>query len=175
MEDHSKEALRQSIRREVRSLRNALPLEEWLRKSHDIRRRCVELRSFINAKSLLFYVSFGREVETHQMIREALNVGKRVFVPFVQYNTSALLISEVKEFDRDLEKGTFGILEPKKEFLREGSIKEIEFILVPGIAFDREGRRLGFGGGFYDRLLSFANSKTLLVGLAFECQLVPEI
>ena len=105
------------------------------------------------------------------MIKEALNE-KKVVVPISNKKDCSLTLSELKDWD-DLEASSYGILEPKKEKIKEISIDEIDLIIVPGVAFDKFGNRLGHGKGYYDRLLKNAN--TTIIGLAFEFQTIEKI
>jgi 5-formyltetrahydrofolate cyclo-ligase len=85
-----------------------------------------------------------------------------------------LLLSEIRDFPGELSQGSFGILEPKAEFIRPVSPEELEIVVVPGVAFDYEGTRIGYGGGFYDRFLKEVKDATI-IGLAYECQILPKL
>jgi 5-formyltetrahydrofolate cyclo-ligase len=95
-----------------------------------------------------------------------------VYVPISDTTNHTLQISHLSKFS-DLSPGTYGILEPKKEKIKPTSIHEIDIVLVPGVAFDRFGHRLGQGGGYYDWFLSKTN--VVSIGLAFEFQILKEI
>lgn len=117
------------------------------------------------------YVGFGSEVSTEGWIRERLAAGLRVAVPLADESSGRLLFSEVKDLDRDLTRGTRGIMEPRRERLRPVPPSSFDAVIVPGCAFDLTGRRLGHGLGFYDRFLAGLRGRTALVGLAFSAQL----
>jgi len=117
----------------------------------------------------MFYASFQSEVETHLMIRRALSEGKRVVLPRVKGKELELI--EIGNFDQDVSPGAWGIPEPDRG--QSVAVKDIGLIIVPGAAFDERGNRLGYGAGFYDKLLPSFHKTT--VALAFEVQILPEV
>ncbi len=117
----------------------------------------------------MFFASFRSEVETGPMIRRVLQSGKRVVLPKVQ--GSELALYEIRDFDNDVESGTWGIPEPKS--IMPASLTDIDLMIIPGAAFDKRGNRLGYGAGYYDKLLPAFGKAT--VALAFEAQIVDEI
>jgi len=129
----------------------------------------------------MFYVSFRSEVKTEKMIRNALNLGKRVAVPIV--DREKIMVSEIKNLKEELTKGSLGLREPKKEFRRRVDQKKIDLVVVPGVVFDRTGGRLGYGRGYYDRFLRSSSialrmgrsAHCALIGLAFDLQIARKI
>jgi 5-formyltetrahydrofolate cyclo-ligase len=107
------------------------------------------------------------------MIKEALKLGKMIAVPIVE-KEKTLSLSELKDFENELEVGKFGILEPKLEYRRRVNLEEVELVIVPGIAFDKNGNRIGYGGGYYDYLLKKMKDVSF-IGLAYELQIVTQI
>jgi len=166
---------KEDIRKKILSLRDSLTEEEMESKSELIQENLFNLPEFKKAKTILFYVSTRNEVKTEQMIKSALKQGKRVVIPLSDMKGRKLILSELKDFDKELETGTFNILEPKKEFFRLVSPEEIDFIIVPGIAFDKDGDRIGYGMGFYDKFLNSLKKRIPTVGLAYEFQVVDDI
>ncbi len=128
------------------------------------------------ATSVLWYLSVRAEVATHEPLQQALAGQQQVVVPFC--DGTLLKLFWLKAWS-DLQPGAFGILEPKPELQadrqREVPLQAIDFAIVPGVAFDRAGHRLGHGQGYYDRLLATRKSTTLLCGVCFESQLVEAI
>ncbi len=135
------------LRKELLSARNQTS-EKKLSLSH-----LENLAEFKNAKTVFCYVSAGSEVNTLSLIHEILNK-KRVTVPYCTDKNGNMIAVEIKSPD-ELKEGLFGILEPinPKEFPKD----KIDFVIVPGIAFDKDGYRLGYGKGYYDRFLSDIN------------------
>ncbi len=112
------------------------------------------------------------------MIRKTLKTGRRVLVPLVDVRLNSLLISELTDYDDDLEVGTFGVLEPKLKSRRIVPSREVDLILVPGVAFDMHGHWLGYGKGYYDKFLSGLSgneSHVVFIGLAFDFQVLETI
>ncbi|HAW59996.1 MAG TPA: 5-formyltetrahydrofolate cyclo-ligase [Actinobacteria bacterium] len=165
---------KEALRREILTKRDSQTAEEMARKSSKIKERLWGLPEFKRAKVVMFYVSFGSEVQTKEMIKEVLATGKKVIVPAPQPKKRELLCSLIGDY-RDLEPGTYGILEPKKSKIRPVDVSHLDLIIVPGCVFDLRGYRLGYGKGYYDRFLKKTTPKTTLVGLAYELQIVKEI
>ena len=105
-----------------------------------------------DCKWLMVYVSFGTEINTHELIRRALADGKHVVAPICAENHT-MILSEIKNFPEDLEEGHYGILEVKENCIRKVDPKKLDLVLLPGMAFMPDGGRMGFGGGYYDRFL----------------------
>lgn len=151
--------------------RKALSSEECRLKSGEIAKRFLASPEFNAAQTIHFYLAMAAEVQTDEMIREALRMKKRVVVPLVQPETKSLALSELIELHPSkLQPGPYGISEPRLEYRKKVDPREVELWVVPGVAFDETGNRLGFGGGYYDRLLSSARGRK--VGVAFEFQVL---
>lgn len=160
------------IRERLRQQRQKLSRTEVAEKSARILANLLPLSEVRSAKTLHCYVAWKNEVDTHELIRTLLNDGHRVMVPIVDVATKRLRHSEVRDFG-ELRAGTYGILEPAEEFLREVKLSDIDLIIVPGLAFDLSGHRLGYGGGYYDAFLATTNA--LKLALAYQFQLIDQI
>lgn len=163
-------SLKSSIRKHKLAEIDALPIAERRNFGIKIKNRLFSLPEYDSAKTICSYVSFCSEVETYDIIKESIAAGKRVIVPKIDLVHKVLLLSEINSFD-ELKQGAYGILEP--DMIRPANIDEIDLFIVPGIAFDRAGNRLGRGKGYYDKLLSSTSS--VKIGLAYEIQLEKEI
>ncbi len=124
----------------------------------------------------MFYVDVRDEVRTRQALPDALKSGKRIVVPYCLDGELELFWLESMD---ELELGMYRILEPKNE-LRTVAAKhlqpeDLDLVMVPGVAFDRNGGRTGHGKGYYDKLLQHARKDAPLVALSFECQLFEQI
>lgn len=131
---------------------------------------------FVAAKTVMVYIDVRTEVRTRQHLPKLLEGGKRIVVPYCVDGELELFLLEHMD---ELSIGMYKILEPKED-LRDSpakrvDVKELDLIMVPGVAFDPNGARMGHGFGYYDKLLEHARSDTPLVALAFECQIFPEI
>ncbi|MFH1240400.1 MAG: 5-formyltetrahydrofolate cyclo-ligase [Candidatus Diapherotrites archaeon] len=166
--------MKQKLREKIMALRDAHAHEDITFKSHEIKKRLFNLSEFKKAKNVMFYAAMKGEVKTRAMIQETLAMGKKVIVPITDFEKQEISISEIKSFT-ELEEKKCGLYEPKKEFFREFDPKKVDFIIVPGLAFDCEGDRIGYGFGFYDKFLLKIKPTIPTVGLAFEFQIVYEI
>jgi 5-formyltetrahydrofolate cyclo-ligase len=146
---------------------------EITQKSALIKERLFELEEFQRSHTILFYVSYGSEVATHEMIKACLASGKKVVVPCTDAKNRMLSLSGLRRWE-DLGMGAYHIQEPRVECRCDVSLDAVDLIIVPGIAFDLAGHRIGHGMGYYDRLLS-KNIKATKIALAFELQLVEKI
>jgi len=138
--------------------------------------RFMELPEYHSAKTVMFYVDVRDEVRTRQALPSALASGKRIVVPYCLDGELELFWLENME---ELELGMYRILEPKNE-LRAVASKhlqptDLDLVMVPGVAFDRNGGRTGHGKGYYDKLLQHARLDAPLIALAFECQMFEKI
>jgi 5-formyltetrahydrofolate cyclo-ligase len=166
--------IKQQIREQAHANRKALENKDEL--SRTICEKFAALPDYQAARTVLFYLDVRAEVRTRHYLPTALTHGKKIVVP---YCVDGLLeLFHLENMD-ELDVGMYKILEPKAELravpAKRVDVKEIDLVMVPGVAFDRTGARMGHGKGYYDKLLEHARPETPLVALAFECQLFPEI
>ena len=168
----TKEFLKEQIRRK----RLKLSREEVEEKSKSIKEKLLSLPEFQSARTVAFYVAMKKsnEAETEEMIKESLRLGKRVLVPITDLVEDKIVFSEIKNFD-DLLPSTFDILEPSPELRKILPYEAIRLIVVPGIVFDLSGHRIGYGLGFYDKMLPQLTKYVTKIGLAFELQVVEKL
>lgn len=157
------------LRQEFLARRNALEESERTRYSSLIRQRVFGHTAWTNATLILCYVSFGSEVETHALIQEALRFKKRIVIPVHDGKTHGSPLTEITRFG-ELTVSHRGILQVDPQSHRLIDPSEVELALIPGIAFDKTGGRLGFGGGYFDKLLP-TMKKTKRMALAYEVQI----
>lgn len=165
--------MKDALRQQMLELRNNIPKHKILKNNEKIKKRFFKLKEFSIADTLLFYVSYNNEVDTHNMIKKCISNDKRVIVPLTNKKNRRLILSELKNWN-DLNRGTYGIMEPLNEQIKEVPLNIIDIIVVPGVAFDKSGNRIGHGLGYYDGLLK-NSTKIIKIGLAFELQLVDKI
>lgn len=144
-------------------------------KSFQIQKKLFSLFEFIKAKTILFYLSFDAEVETFRMIDKAILENKKVAVPVIDKHNRALLPSLIFDCGYNLEVGPYGIYQPSSPYRRTLSINKLDMIVVPAVAFDLEGNRLGRGLGYYDRFLNSLPRRIPTVGLAFDFQVLKRL
>jgi 5-formyltetrahydrofolate cyclo-ligase len=168
MEKQTKNQLRKTYLEK----RDGLNAVTRARDSAIIRHRVLHHPEWRIAETILTYVSIRSEVETLKLIQEAFAQKKRVVVPVIDPDRKHISLSELRAVG-DLAAGKFhGIPEPAAAMRTAVQPSEIELALIPGTAFDRQGGRLGFGGGYFDRLLAeMSNARRL--ALAYSVQLHP--
>jgi len=161
--------MKKSLRESMLEKRNSLSKEEIAEISIKIKENLFGLDEFKKSKVVMFYVSFNNEAYTHDMIKESFK-SKLVVVPKTLNNE--IEPSIIIDFEQLIPSGKFGILEPIEA--AKINIKNIQAVIVPGIAFDKNGHRLGFGFGYYDKFLAKV-PKALKIGLAFDFQIVDNL
>ncbi|MDD4911502.1 MAG: 5-formyltetrahydrofolate cyclo-ligase [Sideroxydans sp.] len=170
------QARKQALRRSIIAARdNLTPTLRAHASKHIVDQLC-KLATYKASRIVLGYLNFGSEVASEAWVRQALTDGKCVLLPRVNKASKHLELFEVKDIDSDVETGAYGIREPIVERCdRFEALGEIDLILMPGVAFDWEGGRLGYGGGYFDRLLAHLPHRPVLIAGAFAMQVVKEI
>ena len=169
---------KQRFRQQALARRDAIPADVRAAKSAAIARRVAALPQWQGADAVLGYMSFRSEVETRSLLAAALREGKRVALPKVNRHMRRLELYWVEGLGAPwVAQGSWGIDEPVLEHCPPAPLEELDIILVPGVAFDLCGRRLGYGGGFYDVLLKEASEdlRDNALALAFEEQIWEEV
>lgn len=165
------------IRKQAIDIRNKLDKNQVVLQSEIIAAKLNQLDLIKNAKSIMCYVSFENEVETHTLISDWIGSGKQVSVPYVVNARTparfmhAISISDLKE----LEEGTFGVLEP---LFKENNIVDpstIDAVIVPGSAFDINKNRIGYGAGYYDMFLKKTSGRCSKIGICYDFQIYESI
>jgi 5-formyltetrahydrofolate cyclo-ligase len=169
--DQRKALLRASVLAE----RDGLPVPVRNERSRAIVTTIAALPDFASATSVLLTFSFGSEVETGELIAHSLACGKTLFLPLVNKESRMLELYEVSEPESQLARGTYGIAEPRPERCRRTSYAEVEWVLVPGVVYADDGFRIGYGGGYYDRLLPLLAPAVPRVSAAFQFQRRSEV
>jgi 5-formyltetrahydrofolate cyclo-ligase len=162
------------LRARVLAERDALPADIRARASAAIVARMLGRPDFPAAQCILVTLPFHNEWDTTALVRAALDAGKTVAVPRVDKDARMLELHEITDLARDVRLGYRSIPEPRADCPRIAR-DEIDFVVVPGVAFDREGRRLGYGGGYYDRLLPLLSPRAPRVAGAFDVQVVDRV
>jgi 5-formyltetrahydrofolate cyclo-ligase len=158
------------LRREVLAARDALAADARVTASAQITRQLLALDAWKNARCILAYLSFGSEFDTAELIDNATATGKQICLPRVDRDTRTLEIHRVIDLTRDVQAGVWGIREPHAG-CPSADLEAIDFVLVPGVAFTPRCERLGYGGGFYDRLIARFAQRPPLVAAAFGVQM----
>lgn len=165
---------KKKLREEMRAKLAAHPKSEIGPKSKKIEDKLFALPVFGRVRTVAFFASLDGEVSTHAMIERALREGKHVVLPRVDAEKRELKFYEIKSLKKDTAPGTLGILEPKAS-LAAADVPAIECVIVPGLAFDRGGARLGRGAGYYDKFLAKLSPRTAKIGIGFSFQMMKSV
>lgn len=158
------------LRKELLRKRDAIPPEVRKAKNRLIQERILTLDEFRNAGVIFFFASFRTEFETTELIKISLAAGKRSVLPKVDREKQELVLYEIRDFS-ELAPGYMGIPEPASPETPV-SMNEVELVIIPGAGFDPHGNRIGYGGGYYDRLLSGLQKYVPVIAPAYEEQIV---
>ncbi|HYY71418.1 MAG TPA: 5-formyltetrahydrofolate cyclo-ligase [Nitrososphaeraceae archaeon] len=161
------------IRKDILSKRNSLSEFEIINNSKIINIRVIATKEYQSSKSIGAYYPIGSEVKTFEIIKHSIDNKKDIGLPRVLDSTNIEFFKIIEDSFEKIKftKGKYGIFENTMSNTR---IDQMDLLIIPGIAFDLQGNRLGYGKGYYDRLLSSRKAK-YIIGLAYEDQLINEI
>ena len=171
-------AEKKRLRAEILKTRSEIPEEKITRDSGVIIEKLKSLESYRNSSTVMCFVDFRKEVMTRAFLQHSLDLGKRVLVPLVlkeDDGNRSLKACHLLDLGEDLAPGTMGILEPKPEKRRFTDPAEIDFFVVPGVAFDVFKNRLGYGAGFHDVLLKKLRPDCDTTAVCFDFQVFDRI
>lgn len=159
------------MRRLAKGMRSELAPAEIKKNSGKIANKILRLREFKKSKVIACFVSLADEVETRGIIERALTLKKHVAVPVTALGFKKVFFSAIRTWDDIDSHGKGGIPEPSRRNWRKVKLKDVDLVITPGLLFDREGNRLGYGAGVYDRLLK-QMPHALKIGVAFNVSLI---
>jgi 5-formyltetrahydrofolate cyclo-ligase len=163
------------IRKEIAEAIGKLSVDELAEKTSLIENRLFEFANFLEAKIALLYVDSQNEVKSSGIIRRTFDQNKIVVLPLVKVDTKKFKLFKIDDFAKDLKPGQNGILQPDPGKCRTVPIDCIDIAIIPGIAFDEKGGRIGSGDGYYDRLIPHLPVTTRKVALALDYQIIPQV
>lgn len=155
-------------RKKLLAQRGNLASTKRKEKSEIIRKKLFEEQEFQQAQRILIYIDFNNEVRTIDIIKKMLADTKEVIVPIT--GEEKLYLSELKDLT-ELKPNDYGILEPKEKYMRLVKEESLDLIVAPGVGFDRSCNRIGYGGGYYDRLLAIV-PQVPVIALSFAEQII---
>jgi 5-formyltetrahydrofolate cyclo-ligase len=164
---------KKELREHMKNERNSMTVENKAAKDTNIFSKVIKSEYYKEAKTIMTYISFGSEVDTLSIIKHALENNKIVCVPKIINKSQGMKAIKIEALG-DLEKNNIGIMEPLS-FDNEIISKDIDLFLVPGLAFDKEGGRIGYGAAYYDRFLRESKNSSIKMGLAFDLQLIDRV
>lgn len=163
-----------SLRRELLARRDSIPPVVRRSKDRAIYELLVSLDEFRAATTILFFASFRSEVDTLDMIKTSLAQGKKAVLPRVVRDSRSLSLFEIRDLS-ELSEGYMGIPEPAVGEERSVPLTDVDLVVIPGAGFDASGNRIGYGGGYYDRMLAEAAGTIPVVAPAYEEQFVESV
>jgi 5-formyltetrahydrofolate cyclo-ligase len=164
---------KKEIRKYILNMRDAVNAEQKEDWDSKIFTSLINSDFYRNANVIFAFVSFKSEVDTHRFINHAVRDNKVICVPRIKSKETGIEVFRIGNME-DLKTGYYGILEPKDSCLKVND-EDIDLILMPGVAFDREGGRVGYGAGFYDRYLAKLKEKADKIALAYHIQLLDKV
>lgn len=161
---------KKSLRKHFSALRRQ---NYTLEKCDAITEKILTGREYNTCSQLFVYSSYNYEADTQKIIDNCLDTGKKIALPYVTDKAHTMVFVYIKD-KKELVKNKYGIYEPVFDLKNIAVSDENTFIIVPGLAFDRQKNRLGYGGGYYDKYLS-ENTYMQALGIGFQCQLIPQL
>lgn len=166
-------SIKSDVRRQVEKKRAGLDPLRHKEFSIKISRRLFALEEYLKASNIFIYYPYRSEIDTRIIINRSLEDDKNIILPRV--SGKSLELFYVKDMVHDLQEGSFGIMEPIPKKAVLARISDIDLAIVPGLAFDKSLNRIGYGGGFYDRVLERIKKDTPRIALCFELQMIEDV
>ncbi|HOA19492.1 MAG TPA: 5-formyltetrahydrofolate cyclo-ligase [Sedimentibacter sp.] len=160
------------IRKRILNVRNNMSKEDVKKNSNAIMDKITSLDIYKHSKVVFIYMDFKNEVMTSNLIKRMLSEKKRVVIPYTDSINTVLIPSEITK-ESDLKQNSFGYFEPKS--ILPVNIEEIDLVIVPGVVFDKNLNRIGFGKGYYDKILNRLKPSAKKVALAHDFQVLEDI
>ncbi|MGB4439693.1 MAG: 5-formyltetrahydrofolate cyclo-ligase [Sedimentibacter sp.] len=166
---------KRELRIKILNIRNSMEKEHVLKKSSIIIDKLVNSEVYKNSNTVFIYMDFKNEVMTSQLIMQMLKEKKRVVIPYTDTINTVIIPSELKNMESDLALSSFGYYEPIFEKIIPVNPEEFDLVVVPGVVFDKNLNRVGFGKGYYDRILNKIRPDAQAVAIAYEFQVLDEV
>jgi 5-formyltetrahydrofolate cyclo-ligase len=164
---------KEKLRKKIQNRRDNLRVLYRKERSKIIAEKFFNTVYYINSNNILIYYPFRSEVDVTIIIKKALKNKKNIILPRIdKHNLNLFYVNDLK---KQLEKGTYGIMEPTIGLCRPADISDIDLAVVPGLGFDKKLNRLGYGGGFYDKLLMHIPEGVKKIALCFDIQVINNI
>lgn len=164
---------KETLRKIIKVKRSELKYKDKQNKDNIIFSNLKNERLFNSAEIIFIFVSFGDEVDTHKIINYGLSLGKTICVPKVISKEKGMKALKIHNLEH-MERSRYGILEPFDD-AEEISAEAVDLFLVPGLAFDTKGGRVGYGGGFYDKFLIKARENADKIALGYDFQIIEKV
>lgn len=167
--------MKKEFRKKVISLRKEKDKSFIKHNSDIIAEKLLQLDCIKNSQNIMLYLDFNNEVKTDNLINKLINLGKTVSSPITLKEERKLIPSQITDLENGIQYGAYNIREPKRECSPSIDIKDLDVVIVPAVAYDKNCYRLGYGGGFYDRFLENLREDAITIGIAFDLQIFDEV
>lgn len=168
-------AAKEQIRKDVAKVINGFTERQRADKTRAIESRLFEFANFLEARIVLLYVDGDHEVRTKNILKRCYDFNKVVVLPAFDPERHKGKILKVDHLDKDLHPGPRGVAQPNPSRCKPVPIQKVDIAIIPGLAFDEKGARIGSGKGYYDRFIPELPATTRKVALAFEEQIIPQV
>ena len=158
----------------MKEKRDNIPAASRRKKSSMIAEAVRKLAAYRKAKTVMFYMNINSEVMTSEMVKNAVKDGKNIVLPYLGKEKSCIRTALIRSLEQDLVKGAYGIMEPDPGLCKTVPASKIDMAVIPAVAYDISCRRIGYGGGYYDRWLKKI-PRSARVGVAFDSQVISAI
>lgn len=166
---------KEQIRKDIAKTLNSLTEKQRTEKAKAIESKLFGFANFLEARITLLYIDGDNEVRTKSILKRAYDFTKIVVLPAFDPERLKVAILKVDHPDKDLVPGPRGVLEPNPARCKPVPLQKIDIAIIPGLAFDEKGARIGSGHGYYDRFIPDLPATTRKVALAFEEQIIPQV
>ncbi len=164
-----------SVLSQVAERMNALSPEQIEEKYNIIENKLFEFANFLESHQVFLYPPGSKEIPTENIIRKAMEIEKSIILPVFTDVKNTFLLYKISHFDKDLVLNAHDMLEPNPERCKKIALDDVDIAIIPGLAFDDKGGRLGFGNNYYSKLITKLPETCRKVALAYEEQIVDQI
>jgi len=164
-----------SVLSQVAERMNALSPEQIEEKYNIIESKLFEFANFLESQQVFLYPPGSKEIPTENIIRKAMEIEKSIILPVFTDVKNTFLLYKISHFDKDLVPNTREMLEPNPERCKKIALDDVDIAIIPGLAFDDKGGRMGFGNNYYSKLITKLPETCRKVSLAYEEQIVDQI
>jgi len=166
--------MKSEIRKKILTIRDSLSAEEVAEKSLQIKNRLINTSMYSEANHIFTFLSFNNEVMTKPIIDDCILKNKQLYIPLCNTRIKEIVLCKFEGWDR-LRPSKFGILEPVRDNIRIVNRSILDMAIVPGAVFDRNGNRIGYGAGYYDRFFFSLKKDIIKIAICYSFQVVDRI
>jgi 5-formyltetrahydrofolate cyclo-ligase len=168
-------ALKEQIRKDMAKVINGFTEKQRMAKTNSIEGKLFDFANFLEARIVLLYIEGENEVRTRNIFKQSLKINKILVLPAFEPERFKASIYKVDSLEKDLQPGPRGVPQPNPARCKQVPVQKVDIAIIPGLAFDEKGGRIGSGKGYYDRLIPELPATTRKVALAFEEQIMPQV